>query len=376
MSESGVTGSLEKKKGLKELRAEVLDTDACTACGTCVYTCPYIHAMEDRVVVVSECRIAEGSCYLACPRTEPIPSICDNIYGDSGFNETVGPVLEYMMARSSLVQDHANVQYGGIVTTLLLKAMKTEVVNRAVVTKEAVNLPLPFVAVNNEEILSAAGSKYALAPTNKEVNRILPDSKHQIAAVTLPCQATGLRKKQLFPSERDYGEVKLVIGLFCTWALGQKGWRQLLQKYVGAEPVQRIHIPPPPAQHLEIVTAQERHAIPLEEVRSHVRPGCQVCMDMTAENADLAVGMVEGEEAWNTVIIRTERGKALWDDAVASGEIEVAPLDARRWEHLQGASLTKKKRAVAEAQKRIAQEPLPYYERLQKIKDRFEGDAQ
>ncbi len=374
MSEKGAVFNGGENKGLSELKAEVMETDACTACGTCVFTCPYIHTVEDRVAAVSDCRIIEGSCYLTCPRSEPASEI-SNVYGDAGFGGALGPVLDFVMARSTLVQDVHGVQYGGIVTTLLLKALESGLVNQTVVTRETANMPFPFVAGNRDEIMGAAGSKYAVAPTNKEVNRMIRDDQSRMAVVALPCQATGLRKKQLHPSERDQGDVKLVIGLFCTWALSQKGWRNLLKKYLGEASVQRVHIPPPPAQSLEIITDQCSHLIPLEEVRSFIRPGCQVCLDMTAENGDISVGMVEGKDGWNTVITRTERGRALWQDAVASGDIEVETLDESRWEHLQAASLIKKQRAIAAAEKRKVSEPLPYYERLQKLNARIGGEV-
>jgi coenzyme F420-reducing hydrogenase beta subunit len=67
---------------------------------------------------------------------------------------------------------------------------------------------------------------------------------------------------------------------------------------------------------------------------------------MTAELADVSVGAAEGVEGWNTLIVRSETGKELVDAAVAGGAIETTPLPEENLEHLKGAALNKKKRAL------------------------------
>jgi coenzyme F420 hydrogenase subunit beta len=73
---------------------------------------------------------------------------------------------------------------------------------------------------------------------------------------------------------------------------------------------------------------------------------------MTSEFADISVGMVEGMDNWNTLIVRTPVGGQLVEKAKADGVIESRPLDEARLAHLREASLNKKKRAIAEIVKR------------------------
>jgi coenzyme F420 hydrogenase subunit beta len=359
------------EEGLTELRDEVLGTDACMGCGSCVNLCPNVISIEDRIAVIGDCQISSGRCYRYCPRTTPAPHIADLLCGDVGYGGPVGVYRDYCMSRSTLSEQRHFSQYGGTVTALLIQAIREGVINHAVVTKAAENFPYPISVQGEEQIISAGGSKFALSPTNKEVNRssIAPDTK--IGVVALPCQATGLRKKQLQPRDDGIaeGNVAFVIGLFCTWAVGQTGWRLLLRKHVGSQSITGMDIPPPPANILVLDVTSGRIVIPLEEVNEHVRPGCTVCLDMTAENADISVGMVEGKAGWNTVMIRSEQGARVFKAALESGLIQRRSLDPASWKHLEEASVNKKRRALMEAEKRSQQ--LPYYQRILKLKDKI-----
>jgi coenzyme F420 hydrogenase subunit beta len=66
---------------------------------------------------------------------------------------------------------------------------------------------------------------------------------------------------------------------------------------------------------------------------------------MTAEYADVSVGMYEGRSGWNTVIERTSRGAALLGQATAEQRIEWEVFPAANLEHLAYASSRKRLRA-------------------------------
>jgi coenzyme F420 hydrogenase subunit beta len=242
--------------------------------------------------------------------------------------------------------------------------MEEGLIDQAVVTKAVSNLPIPVTVRHREQVIRAAGSKFALSPTNKEVNKSVMSPRSRLGVVGLPCQVTGLRKRQMLPRDDglDEGQIVLTVGLFCTWAVHQKGWRFLINKTIGGTRIRRIDVPPPPANVMEITTSRKRHDIPLDEVRQFVRPGCEVCLDMTAENADISVGMVEGRKGYNTVIIRTDVGQSLIQGVSSSGYLDLGDLDDGRWNHLNEASMTKKAKAILEAERRGGS--LPYYRRI------------
>lgn len=364
-----------KPGALPDLAAEILGSPLCTACGACTGYCPYIVAREDRVACVAECRRVQGRCYRNCPRSE---GMRDGVLGgDAGYQGPVGMLQEALMARATGDSTPGGRQHGGVVSALMALALETDMIDVAILTRWREGRPETFAATSAAQVLGAAGSKFAVAPTAEQVNRALKQGYRRIGVVALPCQSTALRKMTL-PSpddgtageEAETGGIALILGLFCTWSLTQRGWLALLRSADCEWPPRRVDIPPPPAAVMEIDTTDGRRVqIPLDTVRAEIRPACRVCTDMTSENADLSVGLVEGIDGWNTVLARTERGVELVRRAREAGTLETESLAAERLAHLGQASQLKKRRAVAEAETLRAQaEPSgsgqPYLERL------------
>ena len=71
---------------------------------------------------------------------------------------------------------------------------------------------------------------------------------------------------------------------------------------------------------------------------------------MTAEFADVSVGVLEGDPAMNTLIIRTERGERAVNEAIRDGYIEAGDIPADNLEHLKIAAGRKKRRAMMKAE--------------------------
>ena len=110
-----------------------------------------------------------------------------------------------------------------------------------------------------------------------------------------------------------------------------------------------MDIPPPPAEIMEIYTKSGKIEIPLSEVREQVPKGCGYCFDMTAEFADISVGVHEGRPDGNTLIIRTGRGAAVVDGAVRDGYLEVSDFPPGDLARLEIAAGNKKRRAMDRA---------------------------
>ena len=70
---------------------------------------------------------------------------------------------------------------------------------------------------------------------------------------------------------------------------------------------------------------------------------------MTAEFSDVSVGVLEGRTDMNTLVVRTERGAALVDEAVKEGWLVIEEMPAENLEHLIWAAGNKKRRAFLKA---------------------------
>ncbi len=413
---------------LSELVQEVLGSPLCVACGACASYCPYIVAREDRLAFVASCTKEEGRCYRHCPRSAGLTD--ESLAGDAGYRGPLGDVAATLIARSLV--DATRVrrsalptpQHGGTVTAIVAHALRTGTIDAAIVTGWDVDttprtgntpetnrafewagapesggnsrfghmcasaitasvatvpagtrlMPRTFLADTPEVVLSGAGSKFAVSPTVAVVNEALKRGYRRLGVVALPCQATALRKMLLSAPPETPAGIALIVGLFCTWSLGQRDWADLLARHVGDRTVRKVDIPPPPAQIMEVELAGGgRVEIPLEEVRVAVRDACRFCMDMTSENADLSIGLVEGVAGWNTVLVRTEVGQSLMDSAQAAGVVEVGILEAGRLAHLAEASLGKKRRAIGEAE--AVGHDAPYLVHLRGYGEKVERDV-
>jgi coenzyme F420 hydrogenase subunit beta len=204
-------------------------------------------------------------------------------------------------------------------------------------------------AVRDEAgVLACAGSNFVASPTLAAFNREAATEVRSIGVVATPCQALALAKMRASPLENDnrIEKLKLVVGVFCTWALRYLDFVEFLQEKTQLAEITKLDIPPPPAEVFDVYSGSSRVSIPLDEVRDFVRPSCGLCLDLTAELADVSVGSAEGVDGWNTLIVRSQAGKELVEAAVAGGAIETAALPEEKLKHLEEAALLKKKRAL------------------------------
>jgi len=245
-------------------------------------------------------------------------------------------------------------QYGGVVSALMKYAMDMGNIDAAILTRpfNGSLMPQPLAVEKGSQVLACAGSNYIACTVLAELNQTRQENTKSLGVVGLPCQVLALRKMQISAHPAKAKKAGLIIGLFCTWALSFKGITDLLKEQTDPAEVQKMDIPPPPADILKIETKTGTSTLPLTRVRECIRSACTVCFDMTAEFADLSVGMVEGIQEWNTLIVRSEAADKLVTKAKEAGIIVTKPLDQARLEHLREASMQKKKRALAEVVKR------------------------
>jgi coenzyme F420 hydrogenase subunit beta len=363
-------------KGMKELYTEVINAGLCAVCGACIGDCPYSVFYKGKIRMLDYCNRTEGHCYEYCPRTfTDMDAVCRKVHGVAWTGDEIGPLKSIFTARSTDRKILEKAQYGGLVTTLLSLALQEGIIDKAIVAKtNAEKLPTGFVASTPSELLECAGSNYMAFPALEALNRVPRDSQDKLGIVVTPCQATALAKMQLSPPTQSAGidNVKLVLGLFCTWALAYDSFFQFLKDRVDLSQVQKFDIPPPPANRFDVYVGQEVKSFSLDEVRKYRMSTCALCPDMTAEFTDVSVGSTEGREGWNTVIVRSRRGEGIVDSAKKKGLIEVKPLAAAGLSHLKEASLHKKSRAVKEIVKKTGdKDNLLFLSLPQEVKDRL-----
>lgn len=347
----------ERNRGQRELEEQVLKQELCTGCGACVGICPYQAAYQDRTVILFPCDIENGRCYAFCPRTPADPAaLAETLFGTEERTPEIGAVKGFYVARAKDESLRAGAQHGGTVTALMTLALSEGLIDTAVLAEAAENFLPRGVAVTEPTAVSRqAGSRFVVSPTVAEFNRVAAGTSAAIGVVATPCQALALAKMRLKPipeKDNQIDKLKLVIGLFCGWALSWSRLSTLLKAKVDPSAVKGMDIPPSKYHTLELYTGEGTIEVPLDEVTPCVRPGCHYCADMTAEYADISVGsarLAEGWEVargWNQVVVRSDAGRRLMELAVERGVLEFLDVPEGNLERLKKASQGKKRTAI------------------------------
>ncbi len=342
---------MDQIHGLDELSRRVLDKGLCASCGSCVGRCPYVTEFKGKTVVLHRCTVEHGRCFAYCPMTFFDPEAASRmVFGAPLQASGIGRFEEVVSSRAKDANIAEVGQGGGTVTSLLIAAMNSGMIDSAVLTGsiEGETRGRGILATTVSEITSCCGSKFTGSHSLSVLREALDRGFTRIGVVALPCQVRALRKMALYDlkQEKLKERIALVIGLFCNWSFSARDFTEFLAKELDLRRIGKIDIPPPPAQVLEVETDGRTMSIPLERVRPLIQDACRICPDMTGEFADLSVGMYEGRPGWNTLVKRTATGARLVREAVASGRLEMDVFPQENLDHLTAASEQKRRRAT------------------------------
>lgn len=312
-------------KTYKDLESEVWATGLCSGCGACVAVCPadalrFVSGNTDAPVNNCYCKAENdsvpcGACYAACPRVN---------LAEQG--KMLGTYQEIVAARSVFPVERK--QSGGAVTAILVNALDEGLIDAVVtVTRDPWTLkPSSAVITASDALIQHAGSRYSwwvpLLASLKEA--VVTRKYRRIAVVGVPCAARAAQVIRASDHDllRPYAKaIRLVIGLFCTETFDYaKLVEEKLQFERNIDPweIRRLDI----KGKMDVYLQDERQfSIPLAELEEAVRPGCHVCTDFTAVDADVSAGAVGSPEGYTTIVIRNDIGKGFVDRAVWQGKL-------------------------------------------------------
>jgi coenzyme F420 hydrogenase subunit beta len=350
---------MEEKKhlGQHELNEQVKSAMLCTGCGACVNICPYQRAYRDNVVAIFPCDIDIGRCYAFCPRTPVNLEILRNhLFARNDLTPELGAVKGFYITRSRNEKIRSNAQHGGTVTTLISLALKEGIIDTAVMVGEGESfLPEALSEFDPKKVPLHGKSSFVVSPSVAEFNRLAKDSYKKIGVVATPCHALAYAKMRMKPiPERDNNidKLKLVMGLFCGWALSWQRLLALLNAKTEVATITGMDIPPSKYKMMQIYTDNGTIEVSIEEINRCIRGACHYCFDMTAEFSDISVGSARLEEGWdeakgwNQVIARTDLGFELIRLAKKKKLLEFRQVPEGNLERLKSASMNKKRTAI------------------------------
>jgi len=314
--------------GFGELSDKLISKGLCAKCGACVAVCPLNSvAYEDgQPKLVGKCTDC-GICIAACPRYDSPSAEMKFVFGrQRNPDEDFGIYKQALVAQSTDKEILKKSQDGGVVTTLLVSALESGIIDGAIVSaidKKNPWLPLPYIAKTRGEIIENAGTRYCPSPGLTLLKSSVSAGLQKIAFVGTPCQILAIRRIQnSFPKYTK--NVLLTIGLFCAenfyyndLMIGK------IQNELGInlKDIEKVNIK---GKFLIYLKNGQVKEISLKETAKFAMTCCHYCGDFSAELADIACGGV-GLDGWTYTLIRTDKGTTVFDDAVKKGLLKVEP---------------------------------------------------
>ena len=307
----------------------VYESKNCSGCALCAGICPVncLHVYNGFGKIDEEKCIRCGLCYYFCPRTF-LPVDILSLYQEGNDqirqNPPLGHYLEAYSARSKIPEIKDSCQDGGISSTCLYYLFDQHLINLAFGAKMSNTLwrPEPFQITKKEDILKTAGTKYVNNPTLSLLNQN-NSSIHKIAIVGVPCMMQALLKSKIYDNEiPSLTQVEYRIGIFCMESFSYEAFTKICKLLnVPIDNVKKTDINK--GKFFVHTVSGEDLSIPIKDITHLAREDCKVCYDLTSESADISIGSIGSPSGWNTVLIRTKKGKQLFEALKTNQLIEI-----------------------------------------------------
>jgi len=327
-------------KSFQDLITEVQRAGFCGRCGGCLSFCSAdnlgaLTVDQDGTPCFAdeEKCLRCGICYMICPNTRDLD---EELKKRTKWEAPIGSVIDLASAQTTNPMVGERCTDGGVVTSLLLYLLDNHMIDAALVSRsDGPFHRAPLLATTGEEIISAAGSHYdesfhigelgsyysTYSPAMYELKRLREGFMNRVAMVGTPCQIHTVRKMQvlkIIPSD----VIKYYFGLFCmeNFSFNDLQMGPLSKKY-GFDLTQVVKVNVKEDFFVYLEDGRVIH-IPFEDIDSIARPACLVCPDFSAEYSDISFGGLVSPEGYTTVLIRSEKGKWVYREALSAGYIK------------------------------------------------------
>jgi len=329
------------------LFTEVVTSGLCTGCAGCVIACPYdVLRYNDADGVYRPWKVeADGGpedcthgvkgctmCTRACPRFRTWePEIDTFLHGrERAESEVAGISSDIVLARATDPDLLAAGQDGGLVSAILVWALEHDVIDVALVSALEGDgsswKAVPAVARSRRDVLDSAGSRYTYSANTLAYAEAIDSGAERIALVGMSCQASVPAVMAARKAGKVARRLALSIGLLCSKTFDDAIFPELFEAKYGLrrQDIKKMNI----KGVFQLWTHDGGyHEVPLKEGHAWTRQGCVTCPDFAAEHADISTGGIGQLSDWTLTIVRTDKGREVFDAMVADGAVETRPGD-------------------------------------------------
>jgi len=180
------------------------------------------------------------------------------------------------------------------------------------------------MARTRAEVLATSGSRYTYSANPLAYAEAVEGGAERIALVGMGCQASAPPIMAARKAGKVARRFALSIGLMCSKTFDDAIFPELFEARYGLrrEDIVKMNI-----KGVFQVWMRDGgyHEIPLKEAHGWTREGCMSCPDFAAEHADISTGGIGAFNDWTLTVVRTPRGKELFESMLADGALEVRP---------------------------------------------------
>ncbi|TFG05392.1 MAG: hypothetical protein EU536_02160 [Promethearchaeota archaeon] len=317
----------------------IVDAHLCCLCGACKAVCPVeaITIVDDKPIIDDNKCIHCGLCNYHCPRTHmPINVLKTFVAGPQSeifqdlSTQPFGPVRIIKSAQTADEKIKAVCQDGGMVTTFLKYLLEKNEIDGAVVAKRLDNSwdTTAVIVTNLDDLLEAAGTKYAVSPNFVAFNKAREAGCKKLAFVGTPCQVQAMRKYQVYSNifEDIWGSIEYVIGIFCMETFAYENVVKISEEFCKTPIAKVSKMDINKGKFFVYDLEKNPTEVPIKDVTSLARHACHYCIDLTNELADISCGSIGSGPGWSTVIVRSEKGEKLYNASLKENYFQVRDI--------------------------------------------------